>query len=313
MVIGRLAHVAVGAGDVEGMARFYRELFGVVEVGRENGTLFLSGGTTASYDLAVGPWPPGLHRFAFQVAGVGDLDEASRRLDAAGHPVEPVDIAGEPGIERAIELVLPSGHLMRLVVVADPFVFQPTPTLSARQRAGVGPAPLEHITLNVDDVESTARFLVDHLDFRLTEIARPQGKAWFNAFLRCRDLHHDLGLFHNHHETSGPGLDHFGFVVPTVEELVRVADIARSLGVFLECSIGRHLAGNNVFLYLPDPSGNRVEVGTALAQIDVAAPTRVFEARSDADWRGIFDAWREGIPPAVRVPNPCYDARVAEV
>jgi catechol 2,3-dioxygenase len=310
MVLGRLAHVEIGAGDPEVVARFYRELLGVVEVARHGDTVFLSGGATAGYDLALGPWPVGLRHFAFQVGSAADLDEAVDRLGAAGHEVEEIDVAAEHGIERGISFVLPSGHVMRLVLLADPFVFQPTPTLPDRHRVGVGPAPLEHITLNVDDVERTARFLVDNLEFRLTEVAHPRGKAWFNAFLRVRDLHHDLGLFHNHEGGTGPGLDHYGFAVPSVEELVRAADIARSLDVFLECSIGRHLAGDNVFLYLSDPTGNRIEIATALAAIDVSAPTRVFEARSDADWRGIFDAWREGIPPAIRTPNPCFDGRV---
>lgn len=311
MVIGRLAHVAIGAGDTEATADFYRELLGVAEIARARETRFLSGGTTAGYDLALGPWERGLHHFAFQVAGESDLEEARARLDAAGCAVSELDPAAEHGVRQGIGFVLPSGHVMQLVVLEDPFVFQPTPELDAAHRFGVAPAPLEHITLNVDDVEQTARFLVDTLDFRLTEIARPQGRAWFNAFLRCRDIHHDLGLFHNHHGDSGPGLDHYGFAVPSVQELVRAADIVRSRGGFLECSPGRHLAGDNVFIYVGDPAGNRVELATALAAIDVAAPTQVFEARSDADWRGIFDAWREGIPPAVRTPNPCFDGRAA--
>lgn len=311
MVIGRLAHVAIGAEDKEATARFYRELLGVVEIARSDDTVFLSGGTTAGYDLAIGPWDRALHHFAFQVAGESDLEEARERLRGAGCEVTELDPAAEHGVRRGIGFVLPSGHVMHLVVLKDPFVFQPTPTLAAAHRLGVAPAPLEHITLNLDDVEQTARFLVDTLGFRLTEIARPQGQAWFNAFLRCRDIHHDLGLFHNHHGDVGPGLDHYGFAVPTVQELVRAADIVRSLGGFLECSPGRHLAGDNVFIYVGDPSGNRVELATALAPIDVAAPTRVFEAHADSDWRGIFDAWREGIPPAVRNPNPCFDGRSA--
>lgn len=311
MIVGRVAHVAIGVADAEASARFYRDLLGLVEIARSHDTVFLSGATRAGYDIALGPWPRGLHHFAFQVAGDADLDEAAERLRAADTDVDELDTAAEPGVRRGIACVLPSGHVMHLVVLADPFGFQPTPTLPAANREGVGPVPLEHITLNCDDVEQTAQFLVEHLGFRLTEIARPRGKAWFNAFLRCRDLHHDLGLFHNHHGDAGPGLDHYGFAVPSVGELVRAADLARSLGSFLECSPGRHLAGDNVFIYLADPSGNRVEIATALARIDVAAPTRVFQASSDSDWRGIFDAWREGIPPAVRTPNPCFDGRGA--
>src|SRR5579884_1551569 len=187
MLIGRLAHVAIGAGGKdaiagdkkaiagdkeaiaggkdaiaggkEAIAGFYRELLGLGEVARKGETVFLSGGTTAGYDLALGPWERGLRHFAFQVAGESDLDEAGERLTAAGCEVSELDPAAEYGMHRGIGFVLPSGHVMHLVVLEGPFVFQPTPSLDSARRLCVAPAPLEHITLNVDDVEQIARFL----------------------------------------------------------------------------------------------------------------------------------------------------------
>lgn len=124
---------------------------------------------------------------------------------------------------------------------------------------------------------------------------------------RCRDLHHDLGMFHDP-EWSGPGLNHLAFAVPSVGDLVRAADIAFGLGRKLQCSPGRHLVGDNVFIYLADPEGNRVEIATPLVRIDPAAPTKAFDASGDEEWHG-FDAWRDGIPPAARWPSACRDGR----
>jgi catechol 2,3-dioxygenase len=311
MLVDRVAHVAIGVGpNLEESLRFYRELLGVVEVGSDDGTTrYLAGGRKPSYDIAIGPWEPGLHHLAFEVGAEADLREAERRLRAAGAEVEEIDPAAEHGVESGIRFVLPSGHLMELVVVSGSRVFPGTPVLDRRHFVGVGPTALEHVSLNLDDVEETAGFLVDTLGFRTTEYSRGAGATWFLAFLRARELHHDLGLFHNGPDEEGPKLNHYGFAVPSVGELVRVADLARGLGMFLQCSPGRHLVGDNVFVYIADPAGNRVEIATPLARIEAAAPTRVFDAKDDSEWIGNFDAWRMRMPPAARTALPCFDAR----
>ena len=309
MVLGRLASVAFGAGDddLEPTLTFYRELLGVAEVGRDDDHVFLSGGMTADYDVAFGPWPVGLHHFSFYVGGDADLEVAGERLAATVNVTE-VDVAGHPGLRRALQFPLPSGHLVRLVVATDPIVFQPVPTVDQRHVTGVGPTPLEHISIQCVDIQQTSEFLVEHLGFAITEASRQRDEPWFASFIRTRDLHHDLGIF----RAKESRLDHFGFTVESADSLMRFADLARGLGYFLACSPGRHIAGNNLFLYIRDPLGTLVEVGTPMSPIDVAAPTRMFEADTLAEWRGTFDAWRDGIPSDARAGSPISPAAIAE-
>lgn len=66
----------------------------------------------------------------------------------------------------------------------------------------------------------------------------------------------------------------------------------------MDCSIGRHVAGNNVFLYVKDPSGHRLELNTDMARVDAAAPAHIAES-------GLaFDAWRPGRPPMLAGGTP---------
>ena len=302
MVISRLAYVALGAGQLDRMLAFYGAVFGVVEVERRDGVVYLAGGKTGAFDLALGPWPSGMDRFAFAVQGPSDLADARRRL--AGAAVATTDLAAGcvPGVEDGVRFVLPSGHVMELVVESAPEVFRLTPRIDVRHHAGIGPVPLEHLTMNCGDVQQTASFLIETLDLRLSESVRPTDGDWFNAFLRCRDRHHDIAFFA---DPGGdvPSLNHFCYAVPSVQDLVRVADIAASLGVPLDSSPGRHVNGNNIFIYLKDPDGNRVEVNTDMAEIDPAAPPRVTDEMR-------FDAWREGIPPDMLTASPCRDGRI---
>lgn len=308
-MVGGLAHVALGAEQhVERTVHFYEELLGLTEVARHDSTVFLSSGRSSSYDLAIGPGPAGMDHFAFEVAGAEALEELRAALASAGVDVADVGLEHDHGIAAGCSVVLPSGHRMELVVPSQPHVFRGTPTVDARNARGAGPVALEHLTIDCPDVETVGRFLIDRLGFRATEVSAPPSGGWFLAFMRTRDLHHDLGLFSNW-AFDGPGFNHVGFTVAGAGELVRAADAAYRLGYALHYPIGRHLVGDNVFAYLLDPAGNRVEIGTPLTGVEIAAPTRWFDASADSEWRG-FDAWNAGaIPEDVRRAGPCVDAR----
>lgn len=309
-MVGGLAHVSLGAGErLEETVRFYEELLGVAEVAQHGPVAFLSSGRSSSYDLAIGPGPPGMDHFAFELSGEEALEELRTGLIDAGVPVDDLNLDEEYAIAAGCALVLPSGHRMELVVPERPRVFRGTPTVEDRHAKGVGPVALEHLTIDCPDVESTGRFLIERLGFRATEVSAPPAGGWFLAFMRARDLHHDLGLFSNW-AFDGPGFNHVGFTVAAAGDLVRAADAAYRLGHALQYPIGRHLVGDNVFVYLLDPAGNRVEIGTPLTGVEVAADTRWFDASADSEWRG-FDAWNAGpIPEDVRRAGPCVDARI---
>lgn len=96
-------------------------------------------------------------------------------------------------------------------------------------------------------------------------------------------------------------MHHLAFAVASVGELVRVADMLARRGIALDSSIGRHVAGNNVFVYFRDPDGHRVEVNTDMARIDAAAPPQIAPT-------GVpFDAWRSGRPPALAGGSPARE------
>ena len=301
MIVGRLTHVHLIVDDISLAASFYGELFGLVPVAETATVRYLAGGKGAAFDLALERGDPALDHFAFSLAHSEDLAIAHRALTQAGVRVSELPRSDEPGVAAGVRFALPSGHVMELVQLDDPAVFTPTPLVDRRHLVGVGPVSLEHITMTCGDVEETAAFLTRELEFRLTESVQPAGEPWFNAFLRCGDQHHDAAFFAND-DGDAPGLNHLCFAVPSVSDLVRVADIASARGHMLDASMGRHLAGNNVFIYLKDPAGHRVEVNTDMARIEAGASPRILSEMR-------FDAWREGIAPGVLPSTPARDGR----
>ena len=310
-MIDRIAHVAIGSGNkLDEMLDFYRELLGLIEVARRGEMVYLSGGKRHGYDLSIGPWDAGLRHFSFQIGTETNLERLRKNLRNAGVALHDIDPAKDFLISKGIRFVLPSGHLMEAVVLAPGRDPDAVPLIPRAHFVGGGPVALEHVTIDCDDVAEVSEFCIGHLGFRVTDFSRQPGGPWFLAFLHCRELHHDIGVFRSSQGWKGPGLNHFAFVVPTVTELVRVADAARGIGHLLECSPGRHILGDNIFIYVRDPSGNRVEVATPLSRVDFDTPSREFNATAHQEWSN-FDGWRKDAPPISRLTLPCFDARQA--
>jgi catechol 2,3-dioxygenase len=294
VIVSRVAHVALGVEDLDAAIEFYGEMLGLTVLAEASGTAYLACGATNTYELCLRHGAVHVDHFALAVRGEAALDQVRERLDRIGTAFAEIDVDGEPGLAAGIETSLPSGHVLQLVVESAPSGFRARPGVSSLHHRGVGPVALEHITLLCDDISAVAYFAVEVLDLQITDSVQPPGEPWRNTHLRAGVLHHDLGLLPG----DQPAMHHFAFAVPSVADLVRVADMLTARGLVLDCSIGRHVAGNNVFVYFKDPAGHRVEVNTDMARVDAAAPPRIVEA-------GVpFDAWRTGRPPALAGGSP---------
>ena len=235
-----------------------------------------------------------LDHLAFALCGEDALDDVRGRLLRAGAPVAELDLVNEPGLACGIETRLPAGPAVALVVESAPLGFQVRAATPSGHHRGVGPVALEHMTLLCADIRACASFAIEILGLRISDSVQPPGEPWRNTHLRAGVLHHDLGLLPG----DQPAMHHFAFAVPSAAELVGAADILASRGMALDSSIGRHVAGNNVFVYFKDPGGHRLELNTDMARVDAAAPGRILEA-------GVpFDAWRPGRPPALAGGTP---------
>ena len=294
MLVTRLAHVALDVADLDAEVAFYGELLGLDVVAESGGEVYLACGATNTYELRLRQGEPRIDHFAFAVNGEAALAEMCERLHGVGASYTGLDVGEDPGLAAGVETSLPSGHIVELVVEAAPRGFRVRSAYAPTHHRGVGPVALEHITLLCEDIRAVAEFGIDALDLLISDSVQPPGEAWANTHLRAGVLHHDLGLLRG--ET--PAMHHFAFAVPSVSELVAAADLLAARGAVLDCSIGRHIAGNNVFLYFKDPAGHRLELNTDMARVDAAAPPHIVDA-------GLaFDAWRPGRPPALAGGTP---------
>lgn len=138
------------------------------------------------------------------------------------------------------------------------------------------PRRLGHMVLMVRDIHRSAKFYTEVMGLKVSDWIGDQ-----MVFLRAGTDHHDLALaqlpkdspdFDDLPRYSRPGLEHFSYLVDSIEEMERSVKVLQAHGVEIVRGIGRHGPGDNFFLVFKDPDGNNVEVYCAMEQIGERDP-----------------------------------------
>lgn len=157
-------------------------------------------------------------------------------LDGLGHPWS----REEAGVRTSD----PSGTPL-LLRVSEPENWPQPTALNAPRRLG-------HINFKLPNVLAVAQFWLDALGLKKSEQIGDEF-----VFLRFGSEHHNLAL----REGDGPTIHHMGFQLPGWDAYREVCDHLADSGHVVEYGPGRHGPGNNIFIYVRDPSsGLRFEL-----------------------------------------------------
>jgi catechol 2,3-dioxygenase len=263
-VISQLGHVELYSVDPDGTLRFFRDLLGLEEAGREGQSVHLRawGEHHLSSLTVTEAARPGLGHAGWRSTGPEELELAVADLEAGGLGMGWID--GAFGHGRAFRFRTPDGHLNEIFWEWDRFKAPD----EARSRIRNHPQKLtrgamvrriDHVTLWCRDVPGARALFNDRLGFKYNEmLTTPDGRE-AGAFLACSSLSHDLALIQD--ASGGAGrLNHVAFWQDTREDVLRAADLLVDAGFQLEHGPTRHGATEAFFLYVFEPGGNRVEV-----------------------------------------------------
>lgn len=264
-MILRLGHAALRVLDLEAARAFYVEVLGFVEVEREKGRLYLRG--VEEFDL----WSlclrqadtPGLDHFALRVDSEKELDRLEALHRELGVAVKRIAGGEEPGQGEALRVLSPDGHpvefyhRMKQVTVHDQQGRVRLPMRLSHRQRGIPPLRIDHVNLRVADPDASLSYWRDRLGFSISEYAVREGKT-FAAWLRRRTGTHDVAVV----RSQGPSLHHVAYYLYEPSDVLRAADLLADAGFreSVEFGPGRHGLSNAFFLYVRDPSGNRMEL-----------------------------------------------------
>ena len=228
-LLSHLSYVAVTSPDVEASVRFYEEQVGLSVVDRVDGAVYLRcWGDYYAYSVVVLPGQqPALSTMAWRTSSAEALEEAVRRIEAAGVQGEWIDAHK---IGRAYRFTGPWGHSMTLhwdvtrhrATQAEASIYPDRPT--KRSKIAGAPRQLDHVTIACSDVDAFASWYNDVLGFRI--MARTiLDEAPISVFsvLTTNEKSHDLGVVLDGSSARGR-INHYAFWVDTREELLIAAD-----------------------------------------------------------------------------------------
>ncbi|CDJ99649.1 putative extradiol dioxygenase [Microbacterium sp. C448] len=266
-LLSHLSYVAITTPDVEASVEFYKTHVGLTEVAREDGRVYLRcWGDYYAYSVVVVPGDEAmLDTMAWRTSSAEALDEAAKRLEAAGVEVEWFD---GYKVGRALRFVGPWGHPMTLHWDVERFqapgheasIFPDRP--SKRSKVAGAPRQLDHVTIAASDVDGFAKWYNDVLGFRImARTVLDEAPISVFSVLTTNEKSHDLGVVLDGSSRAGR-VNHYAFWVDTYEELLIAADTLMEDGVAIEYGPSIHGIGEQTFLYYREPSSMRIELNT---------------------------------------------------
>lgn len=250
-MVTRVGHIALHVADLDAAVDFQRQVLGMVETERIAGVSYLTcNDRHHELILIQGPQRRGYDHLALEVADAATLEAVRERLTAAGGTLLGGVYDGEPGIDRALKVASPAGHVYKLFCGMET-VAAPTP--------GDRPLKFEHVSTKVLDHRAEERFLTRGLGFRCSD-----RMGFLASWWHCDEDHHGIAL------TLAPRaeLSHYAYSFSDLAALGRVADrLKAARGRKCIWGPSRHGPGNNHFLYLHDQDGAMIECCSELAQM----------------------------------------------
>lgn len=260
----RPGHAALRVLDLEEGVRFYRDVLGLVETGRDKqGRVYFKAWDERDHNSVVirEADSAGLDFFAFKVADKPTLEKLNADLRAYGVNTERIPAGEMLETGERVRFEIPSGHLIELYAektdVGNGMKYINPDPWNASAEKGIAPVRLDHTLLYGPDIDKVQKLFEEVLGFYLVEhILMEDGQTDLAIWLSCSHKAHDIA-FVRHPE---PGkLHHVSFLLDTWEKVLRAADIMSMNRVSIDIGPTRHGVTRGTTIYAFDPSGNRFE------------------------------------------------------
>lgn len=260
----RPGHAQVRVLDLEESIKFYRDVLGLVETGRdEQGRVYFKCWDERDHNSYVirEADSAGIDFFGFRVLDRATLEKLDADLKAYGIKTERIPAGELLETGERVRFELPSGHLIELyaekrAVGNGISLVNPAPWSMQREH-GIGPVRLDHALLYGPNVAEVQKIFTEVLGFTLVErVLNPEGSANLIIFLNCSIKSHDIA-FAEYPEKGK--LHHCSFLMESWEQVLRAGDIMSMNKVPVDIGPTRHGVTRGRTIYAWDPSGNRFE------------------------------------------------------
>ena len=260
----RPGHAQIRMLDLEEGVRFYRDVLGLVETGRDaQGRVYFKGWDERDHHSLILRQADraGIDFFGFRVLDQATLDKLEADLRAFGVATERLPAGEMLETGERVRFQVPSGHVFELFAEKTHVgngltLINPGPWPDAAEH-GIAPFRMDHCLLYGPNMAKVYEIFSQVLGFRITEsVGGPDGVSTAAYFLSCSHKAHDIAFV----EFPEPGkLHHVSYRVESWEKVLRSADLMGRNKVPIDIGPTRHGVTRGTTIYAWDPSGNRFE------------------------------------------------------
>jgi catechol 2,3-dioxygenase-like lactoylglutathione lyase family enzyme len=287
----RLRYVAEAAPNFEQAFNFYRDAWGLVQVGGDTDVAFFAAKSNPEQYIfrLRRALEKRLDLIGFGVNSAQDVDELATELAAAG-----VRFASEPG-----KLQTPGGGYGFRVFDPDGRVVEISSDVAQRDAAPLEyresiPVGLSHVVIASTQVDLTSDFYKSKLGFQPSDMIGAN-----MCFLSCDEDHHRLAVFRGERDS----LNHVAFEMRDTDEYMRATGRVMSAGAVLRWGPGRHLVGDNTFSYFFDPNGHVSELTSDMEKLRGRAPVTIRPEDNRELWGTARRVPDDAVPQAFLEPE----------
>ena len=279
-----------------GLCEAFLRDFGMLRVDHGGDGLFMRGSGAAPFVYEAVPGAGARFLGAgFRVDGAGDLEHLAK---LAGSSVVQ-SVTDAPGGGRRVRMRMADGFEIDAVCGVGPAPPLDTRDAITLNTARVKPrvnqfvriarepalvSKLGHFVLHVSDHRAAVEWLTERLGLIASDYMGPPGDPAQAAgtFLRIDKGtepvdHHCLLVL----GTERPGVHHCSFEVEDLDAVMAGHDYLAEHGHTLDCGVGRHLLGSQIFDYWRDPFGFRIEHYTDGDMVDSTHVPSIFSGSAD--------------------------------
>jgi catechol 2,3-dioxygenase-like lactoylglutathione lyase family enzyme len=292
--VSRLRGIALAAPNATEAARFYVDGWGLREVARQPGAVYLRASGPEHHVLSLHDSNhKGIAYLHFAAQDVDGLKALHEHVKGTGaRIVTPLGALDTPGGGMGFEVVDPENRCLRISAAVELY--------PDAEDAPDKPRKITHVVLNAAQLEKSLKFYEDVLGFKVSDWSENQ-----MVFIRCNSDHHSISF----NRADFAALNHIAFEMPNIDAEMRGIGRLKAASCPVRWGVGRHGPGNNVFAYFVDPNGFVIEYTTEVQSVDDAT-------HEPQIWKRVphlMDRWGTAGPPSPEiraamagVPDPGY-------
>jgi catechol 2,3-dioxygenase len=273
--LAHLAHVELLTPKPDESLRFFVDVMGMTESGREGDSVYLRGWDDYEYHTIklTASKVAGLGHFAFRASSPEALQRRVAIIEKAGYGKGWSD--GDLGHGAAYQFTTSDNHNVEIYWETNWYKAPPALQPALKNQAmrfparGVNVRRLDHMNLLAADVQALRIWFENVLGLRVTEKIVLDSGEEAGVWVTSNNKTYDVAFTADHYGAVGR-FHHVTFALDAREEILRAADVFLENGVHIETGPHKHAIQQTFFLYVYEPGGNRVEVANAGARLMLA-------------------------------------------